>query len=200
MAICGLLVLLAEIQTESMDLSKVLSITGYPGLYKLVSKMKGGVLVESMADGKRMPAYTAQKIMALDDVSIYTDAEDVRLSVIYDSIIDKTGGKPVADPKTLSNDALRDLLASVLPNFDRERVYNSDIKKLFSWFNILAEKGLAVKTAPTEEKEEVKEEKKATKKAKADDATPAKTAAPKVKVPTSKAKAQVSTQRKAGKV
>lgn len=185
-----------------MNLSGILSIAGHPGLFKMVSQMKGGLVVESLNDGKRMPAYTSQKILALDDISIYTQGDDVPLKQVYASIIEKTGGKPVADPKKASNDELRELLASVLPTFDRERVYTSDIKKLFQWFNILAEKGLAVKDEAKEET--ASEEKKSAKAAKSDDAvaktTAPKTQTPKAKVPTAKAKATVSTQRKSGKV
>lgn len=141
-----------------MNLSGILSISGYPGLFKLISQMKSGLVVESLLDGKRMPAYATHKILALEDISIYTDEDDVPLAEVFGLMFDKTGGKAALDPKKASINELSDYLASVLPNYDRERVYNSDLKKLFQWFNLLADKGLLKK------EEEKKEEKKTTEK------------------------------------
>lgn len=135
-----------------MNLSGILSIAGYPGLFKLVSQMKSGLVVESLLDGKRMPAYATQKILALEDISIYTEEDDVPLAEVFGLMFKKTGGKAAPNPKKASIAELSEFLASVLPNYDRERVYNSDLKKLFQWFNLLAEKGLL-----KEEEEENKE-------------------------------------------
>lgn len=173
-----------------MDLKGILSIAGQPGLYKLVSQMKGGLVVESLRDGKRIPAYTSQRILALEDISMYTETEEVALSKVYDVIIDRTGGKAAIDPKKASADELKAYLEEVLPNFDRDRVYASDIKKLFTWFNELAEKGLAVKEteaekeAAAEDSEEVKPKKEVKKtgaKPKVKETSAPKAAAPKVK-------------------
>ena len=144
-----------------MNLTGILSIAGYPGLFKMVSQMKSGLLVESLLDGKRMPAYSTQKILALEDISIYTEEDDVPLTDVFALLVKKSGGKPALSPKKASVQELSDYLATVLPNYDRDRVYNSDLKKLFQWFNLLAEKGML--------KEEEKEEKpkKAAPKAKA---------------------------------
>ncbi|MFM1874349.1 MAG: hypothetical protein RL266_86 [Bacteroidota bacterium] len=120
--------------------------------------MKGGVVVESLLDGKRMPAYTTHKILALEDISIYTDENDVPLSEVFALMFDKSNGKSALDPKNASISELSDHLASVLPNYDRERVYNSDLKKLFQWFNLLVESGLLIK------EEEKPEEKSSSKK------------------------------------
>ncbi len=150
-----------------MDLSGILSIGGYPGLFKMISQMKSGLVVESLLDGKRMPAYASQKILALEDISIYTDADDVPLSEVFGLLFKKTAGKPGPDPKKASIKELSDFLASVLPNYDKERVYNSDLKKLFVWYNLLAEKGLL-------KEKEAKKEEKAAKPAK--EKAPAKTA------------------------
>lgn len=139
-----------------MELSGILSIAGYPGLFKMVSQMKTGLVVESLLDGKRMPAYTSQKMLALEDISIYTDADDVPLAEVFGLIFKKTAGKAALDPKKASLKELSDFLVSVLPNYDKERVYNSDLKKLFVWFNLLAEKGLLKEK---EAKKEVKDEK-----------------------------------------
>lgn len=148
-----------------MNLSGILAISGFPGLFKLVSQMKSGLVVESIIDGKRMPAYATHKILALEDISIYTETEDVPLADVFDLISKKNSGKATVDPKKASADELKQELASVLPDYDRERVYNSDLKKLFQWYNLLAEKGLLIEEV--EEKEEVAtEEKPKAKKAK----------------------------------
>jgi hypothetical protein len=161
-----------------MDLKGILSISGNPGLYKLVGQMKGGLIVESLIDGKRVPAYTTQRILALEDISIYTDKDDVPLTQVYTELIAKTGGKASLDPKTTSVEKLQAELASVLPNYDRDRVYTSDLKKLFIWFNQLVEKGLI---APEEPKAEEKKAKKA-------DKTEKKEGEPAAKKPAKKAK------------
>ncbi len=188
-----------------MNLKGILAIAGHTGLFKLLSQMKGGLVVESLNDGKRMPAYTTQKILSLEDISIYTDKEEVRLSVVFDSIIDKEGGKPALDSKSASIDQLRAYLAEILPNYDRERVYASDIKKLFGWYNDLASKGLAVKedTKAEEAAPQVEAEaegaKAAKKPAAKKEAAPKKSAAPKAPAATSKGKVAATMTRKAGK-
>lgn len=128
----------------------------------MVSQMKSGLVVESIVDGKRMPAYATNKILALEDISIYTDEDDVPLGEVFALIHKKTGGKAALDPKKASAKELSEYLGSVLPTYDRDRVYQSDMKKLFQWYNLLAEKGLLKE----EEKEETKEgDKKSEKKA-----------------------------------
>lgn len=136
-----------------MDLNGILSIAGYPGLFKMVSQMKSGLLVESLLDGKRMPAYSTQKILALEDISIYTEEDDVPLADVFDLLAKKSGGNTALDHKKSSIKELSDYLESVLPNYDKDRVYNSDLKKLFQWYNLLAKNGLL------KEKEEKKPEK-----------------------------------------
>lgn len=143
--------------------------------------MKTGLVVESLLDGKRMPAYTTtQKILALKDISIYTDEDDVPLADIFGLLFKKTAGKSGPNPKKASIQELGDYLASVLPNYDKERVYNSDLKKLFQWFNLLVEKGL-LKEKEEEEKQEAKDEKPANKKASAKPEKEEKAATPKPK-------------------
>ncbi|MGB1318430.1 MAG: hypothetical protein ACPG5W_09500, partial [Flavobacteriales bacterium] len=112
---------------------------------------------------KRMPAYSTQKILALEDISIYTDEDDVPLADVFGKIAEKSGGKAALNPKKASVKELSDYLGEVLPDYDRDRVYNSDLKKLFQWFNLLAEKGML------KEEEEEKPKKKAKAKKAADD-------------------------------
>jgi hypothetical protein len=122
----------------------------------MVSQMKTGLVVESLLDGKRMPAYSTQKILALEDISIYTEDDDVPLADVFGLLAEKSGGKASLNHKKSSVKELSDHLESVLPNYDKDRVYNSDLKKLFQWFNLLIEKGLLNK-----EEEEEKTKKKA---------------------------------------
>lgn len=124
-------------------LKTILSIAGKPGLYKLISQGKNMLIVESLTDKKRFPAYGSEKIISLGDIAMYTDEEDVPLWRILASIKQKEEGAPVAlNLKKATADELRAYLAEVLPNFDRDRVYPSDIKKLISWYNLLVENGM----------------------------------------------------------
>ena len=124
-------------------LKTILSISGKPGLYRLVSQGKNMLIVESLIVKKRMPAYGKEKIVSLGDIAMYTDADDVPLRDILASMKKKENGEPVAlDIKKASQEELRDYMASVLPNFDRDRVHVSDIKKLISWYNLLVANGL----------------------------------------------------------
>ena len=136
-------------------LKTVLSISGRPGLFKLVSQGKNMLIVEAIGNGKRLPAYAHDKIISLGDIAIYTLEEDIPLAEVFDSIKEKNGGKTV-DVKAMKNDKeIREYFATVLPDFDDERVYTNDIKKVFSWYNILVEAGMTdFKPAETEEIDE----------------------------------------------
>jgi hypothetical protein len=136
-----------------MDLSKILSISGKPGLFKLVSQTKSGALIESLLDGKRQPAFAKEKISSLEDISIFTTDEDVPLAKVFQEIFKKEDGKECINPK-LDNKKLVAYMREVLPNFDEERVYTSDMKKLFTWYNLLIKNGLI----DLNEKEETIEE------------------------------------------
>ena len=128
---------------EKTTLREILAITGKPGLYKLVSRGNNMLIVESLVDGKRMPTYARDKIVALSDVSMFTDSEDVRLCDVLTSAGKKEGLKPVAmDPKKAANNELHAWFDEVLPNWDRDRVYPSDIRKLIQWYNILVNAGV----------------------------------------------------------
>lgn len=122
-------------------LKKILSISGKPGLFKLVSNSKNMIVVESLVDGKRFPTYSRDKIVSLGDIAMYTETEEVALRQVLQNIKEmENGAKASVSPKS---DAaiLREYLAKVLPDFDRERVYPTDIKKLIQWYNILIESG-----------------------------------------------------------
>lgn len=141
-------------------LKTILSISGKPGLYKLISQGKNMLIVESLVDKKRFPAYGNEKIISLGDIAMYTDAEEVPLQEVLLSMKKKENGVAVVmDLKKATADDLRAYLAEVLPAFDRDRVYPSDIKKLISWYNLLVASGLAdfEEAAAEEAKEEIAE-------------------------------------------
>ncbi|MBD5255864.1 MAG: DUF5606 domain-containing protein [Barnesiella sp.] len=115
---------------------RILSISGRPGLFKLVSQGKNMLIVESLQNGKRMPAYAHDKVVSLGDISIYTINGDVPLADVLEAIKVKTDGQPV-DVKSMDDAAIRAYFAEILPEFDDERVYTNDIRKLFSWYNQL---------------------------------------------------------------
>lgn len=140
-------------------LKTILSISGKPGLYKLVSQGKNMLIVESIVDKKRFPAYGNEKIISLGDIAMYTDAEDIPLKDVLASMKKKEGGVAVnMDLKKATSEELRTYLAEVLPNFDRDRVHSSDIKKLISWYNLLVAAGLT-DFEEVAEQEEATEEK-----------------------------------------
>ncbi|MDO4319682.1 MAG: DUF5606 domain-containing protein [Bacteroidales bacterium] len=115
----------------------ILSIAGKPGLYRLVNRGRNNLIVESLSTGKRMPAFSTDKISSLADIAIYTTDEDKPLGEVLELVKEKAGGQPV-DVKALGDDsAVREYFGTVLPEFDHDRVYTSDIRKLLSWYNAL---------------------------------------------------------------
>ncbi|MFP4064992.1 MAG: DUF5606 domain-containing protein [Bacteroidales bacterium] len=134
-----------------MDLSKILTIAGKSGLFQVVSQTRNGLIVESLTDGKRQPVFATSRSSILEDISLFTDEGDVPLKDVLWKIHQQTEGQPVDNPKKDPGKATR-LFEEVLPDYDRERVHFSDIRKVFGWYNILLEKGLI--TQPEEEKEE----------------------------------------------
>ena len=150
----------ADFENYTYMLKNILSITGKPGLYKLVSQGNNMLIVESLLDGKRMPTYARDKIVSLGEISMYTMGEDIALSEVLTKLGAKEGLKVATiDPKKASNDELHTFFAEVLPEYDRDRVYPSDIRKLVQWYNILVGAGITDFTAE-EEAETVIEEKK----------------------------------------
>ena len=136
-------------------LKNILSITGKPGLYKLVSRGNNMLIVESLVDGKRMPTYARDKIVSLAEVSMFTTGDDIPLSDVLTKLGEKEGLKVASiDPKKADNDQLRAFFAEVLPEFDRDRVYPTDIRKLIQWYNILINAGFTDFTIKEETDEE----------------------------------------------
>mgnify|MGYP000866961526 FL=1 len=125
-------------------LKKILSVSGKPGLYKLVSQGKSMLIVEALTDGRRLPVYAREKIISLGDIAIYTDGDEVPLYEVLNSVKAKEEGKAASsiDAARATPDQLRAYMAEVLPNFDRDRVYPTDIKRLLSWYNLLIGAGI----------------------------------------------------------
>ncbi len=135
-----------------MDLSKILSISGNPGLYKMIAKSKNGLIVESFIDGKRISAFSQEKISSLEEISIFTEGEDLSLKEVFKKIFEKTEGKEAIDAKS-PNNKLKEFFEEVVPEYDKERVYVSDIKKVLKWYNTLLEKELLDFSEEEENKE-----------------------------------------------
>lgn len=119
-----------------MGLKGILAISGQPGLFKMVSQAKNSIIVESLDTKKRMPAYATAKISALEDIAIFTETEEVQLADVFEKIKEKENGGPAIEHKAKPGE-LKNYFESVLPDFDKERVYTSDIKKVLNWYNIL---------------------------------------------------------------
>lgn len=139
---------------HQMDLSKILSISGKPGLYMLVGESKSNLIVESLIDGKRSPAFSHERISTLKEISIYTESEDVPLEEVFKKIHEQQDGKPVLNPKSASSDEIKALFDKVLPDYDRDAVYVSDMKKVFGWYNFLLEKDMLDFSEQEQEEEE----------------------------------------------
>ena len=132
-------------------LKKILSISGKPGLYRLISYGKGIIIVENVTDNKRMPAYTRDKIIALGDIAIYTDDTEVPLADVLTTIAEKYNSQVLYTKLYKSAAQLQQFFEEVLPNYDHDRVYNTDIKKIISWYNTLISAGITDFSIKSEE-------------------------------------------------
>lgn len=140
-----------------MDLSKVMAISGKSGLYKIVSQSRGSIIVESLVDGKKIPVFATHRSSILEDISMFTYSEDVPLKKVLWAIFQKEEGKNVSLDLN-DNNELKAYFESVLPDYDKERVYASDIKKVFVWYNQLLEHDLISEPKEEEETTEATEE------------------------------------------
>ncbi|SMO44177.1 hypothetical protein SAMN06265379_101835 [Saccharicrinis carchari] len=122
-------------------LKGILSVSGQSGLFKMISQAKNSIIVESLVDGKRMPAYATSRISALEDISIFTEQGDEKLAEVFKNIYEKEGGKQAISHKSSANE-LKSYFNQVLPDYDKDRVYVSDIKKVIMWYNLLVDKNI----------------------------------------------------------
>ena len=124
-----------------MELSKILSIAGRPGLYKVISQAKNTVIVESLVDQKRIPIFGHEKMSTLEEISIFSSDEDIPLKDVFKTMHDKLQEKEAIDPKS-DGKVLREFFTEMVPDYDQERVYTSDIKKILTWYNLLLKSDL----------------------------------------------------------
>ena len=139
-----------------MELKDILAISGQPGLYKYVAQSMRGVIVESLIDGKRMNASATSRVSALTEISMFTEGEDIPLAEVFTNIWNYTEGKQTVSHKE-SAAKIQEEFAKVLPEYDRERVHVSDMKKCFAWYNILVEAGFTEFKLPSEGEEQGEE-------------------------------------------
>ncbi len=137
-------------------LKGILAISGHSGLFKMVAESKNSIIVESLDTKKRMPVYSSAKVSALEDIAIYTYEGDIPLKDVFKAISEKEDGGAALTPKSSGNE-LKAYFEEILPDFDQDRVYVSDIKKVMLWYNALHEKEMLDFSEPEEEEEETKE-------------------------------------------
>ena len=125
-----------------MDLSKIVSISGKTGLYQIKAQSVGRIIVESVVDGKCIPAFAHDRMSSLEEISIFSTDEDRPLKEVFKMIHEKMGDKVDFDYKKASNDELREKFGLVMPDYEKEAVYPSDMKKVFAWYQMLSDKGL----------------------------------------------------------
>ena len=134
-------------------LKGILAISGYPGLFKMVTEAKNSIIVESLLTGKRMPAYSTSKISALADISVFTETGEIQLKELFKRL--QESGKEIS-AKASSNE-FKAIFDEVIPEYDKNRVYTSDMKKIIQWYLLLSEKNLLNESEEVEENPEEKE-------------------------------------------
>lgn len=141
-----------------MSLEKILSITGKPGLYKLVTQTRGGFVAESLIDKKRISISVQQNVSVLSEIAIYTLTEEVPLKQVFEAIRKKENGQLTSVKPKDSKDELEEYFFDILPDYDEDRVYASDIKKVVQWYNLLQQHnlldGIEAEKTPVSDEEE----------------------------------------------
>lgn len=135
-------------------LKGILSISGQPGLFKLVTETKNSIIVESLLTGKRIPAYSTSKISTLSDISIFTETGEILLTELFLRI---QKSEKTISPKASANE-IKAFFGEVLPEYDKDRVYVSDMKKIIQWYQLLSDQNLLTETEEEEKTEEIKSE------------------------------------------
>ena len=133
-----------------MVLKDILSISGESGLFRFVAQGKNAIIVEHLETKKRSTAFASAKVSSLDEISVFTEEEDIALSEIFDVIYEKENGSNTIDYKS-DPEKLKTWFSGIVPDYDKERVYVSDIRKIANWYNILQSLDLLVKETPEEE-------------------------------------------------
>lgn len=133
-----------------MGLEKIIAVSGKPGLYKVLNQAKTGFVIESLADGKRSTLVATQNVSALKDIAIYTYDEEYPLGLIFKSMFEKEAGKPTTNSDAKDQE-LMGYFETIVPNYDKERVYPSNVKKVLKWYNQLVETNFDFSSIQTEE-------------------------------------------------
>jgi len=141
-----------------MVLKEILAISGEPGLFRFIAQGKNAIIIEHLETKNRSSAFASAKVSSLDEISIFTEKEDVPLSKVFDLIHEKENGGAALDYKS-DPEKIKTYFGEVLPEYDKDKVYVSDIKKVLHWYNILHALNMLVKEEP-EKKEETESEKK----------------------------------------
>ncbi len=123
-------------------LKTILTITGKPGLYKIITQAKNSLIVEDMSSGRRLPVHQRDRLVSLGDIAMYTMAEEKPLGEVLDAVYAHAEGKAIDIKEIIAGKGLKAYFEEILPDFDQERVYESDIKKLFQWYNLLLAAGM----------------------------------------------------------
>jgi hypothetical protein len=141
-----------EQEEKQSYLKDLMAVSGHPGLFKFISQARNGIIVESLETGKRMNAFATMKVSALEDIAIYTQDKEIPLDEVLVSLHKYENGAEAISPKS-QPDELRDYFSAILPEYDRERVYVSDIKKVLTWYNLLLKYDLlkAIEEKPASE-------------------------------------------------
>jgi hypothetical protein len=137
-------------KVKKMILKDILAISGEPGLFKFIAQGKNAIIVEHLETKKRSSAYGSAKVSSLEDIAIFTEKEDLPLGKVFDMIYDKVNGGPAIDPKT-DPIKLKAWFEEILPDYSRDKVYLSDIKKVAQWYNILHNLNMLEKEQPEAE-------------------------------------------------
>ncbi|WP_062059543.1 DUF5606 domain-containing protein [Aquimarina longa] len=140
-----------------MSLDKILAISGKPGLYELKTQTRSGFIAESLLDGKRLSVSIRHNVSVLSEIAIYTFTEEVPLREIFKKILDKENGEQAMNHKE-PKDKLEAYFSEILPDYDEDRVYTSDMKKVIQWYNILQSKGMTDFSEPEVEEKTTEEE------------------------------------------
>ena len=139
-----------------MDISGIISISGMGGLFKVTGQLKNGLLAKSLTDGKNIPVYASNKVSALEDISVFCESDDIPLKDVFQKIKDKENGGPALDAKKSEDKAIIAYFGEVLTDYDRDRVYKSDMRKIIGWYNLLQANDLLKDEAPVADEESEK--------------------------------------------
>ena len=143
---------------QTMDIKDFIAISGQPGLLKMITQGKSLLIAENLLTGQRIPVHQSAQVSSMEEIAIFTETEDKPLKEVILEIYQKEEGKTILDPKKSTDDQIRTYFASILPTYDKSKVYVSDMKKIYTWYNILVTSGKIDWTATEPEAEKTPEQ------------------------------------------